>query len=113
MKAVVLAGGKGTRLAPYTKILPKPLLPIGDKPILEILIHQIKLTGISEVVLTVGHLSKLITSYFQDGSSLGVKIRYSHEEEPLGTAGPLSLRKRRTVLSSIPEDSRYCIKRPN
>lgn len=91
MKAVVLAGGKGTRLAPYTKILPKPLMPIGDKPILEILIHQIKLAGINKVVLTVGHLSKLIKSYFQDGSHLGVNISYSYEEEPLGTAGPLSL----------------------
>lgn len=91
MKAVVLAGGKGTRLAPYTKILPKPLMPIGDMPILEILLHQIKSAGITEVVLTVGHLSKLIKSYFQDGSDLGVKIKYSHEEEPLGTAGPLSL----------------------
>jgi len=91
MKAVVLAGGKGTRLAPYTHILPKPLMPIGDMPILEILIHQIKMAGIHEVVLTVGHLASLIQSYFEDGAKLGVKIRYSFEDRPLGTAGPLSL----------------------
>jgi NDP-sugar pyrophosphorylase family protein len=91
MKAVVLAGGKGTRLVPYTQILPKPLMPIGDMPILEILIHQIKMAGIHEVVLTVGHLASLIQSYFEDGSKLGVKIRYSIEDQPLGTAGPLSL----------------------
>jgi NDP-sugar pyrophosphorylase family protein len=91
MKVVVLAGGKGTRLAPYTTILPKPLMPIGDMPILEILIHQIKQTGIREVILTVGHLSHLIQSFFGDGSKLGIKIRYSLEDKPLGTAGPLSL----------------------
>ena len=93
MKAVVLAGGKGTRLAPYTTILPKPLMPIGDKPILEILIHQFKSAGIQEVILTVGHLSHLIQSFFQDGSNFGIKIKYSFENEPLGTAGPLSLIK--------------------
>jgi len=91
MKAVILAGGKGTRLAPYTNILPKPLMPIGEKPIMEILIHQIKRAGIHEVILTVGYLSQLIQSYFNDGSQLGVNLRYSYEREPLGTAGPLSL----------------------
>lgn len=91
MKAVVLAGGKGTRLAPYTKILPKPLMPIGDMPILEILLRQMKRAGIDEVVLTVGHLAELLRAFFQDGERLGLKIRYSYEESPLGTAGPLSL----------------------
>jgi NDP-sugar pyrophosphorylase family protein len=91
MKAVVLAGGKGTRLAPYTQILPKPLMPIGDMPILEVLIKQMKRHGITDIILTVGHLSHLLQSYFQDGSHYGVKIHYSREEEPLGTAGPLSL----------------------
>jgi NDP-mannose synthase len=91
MKAVVLAGGKGTRLAPYTKILPKPLMPIDDMPILEILLRQMKRAGIDEVVLTVGHLAELLRAFFQNGERLGLKIRYSYEERPLGTAGPLSL----------------------
>lgn len=91
MKAVVLAGGKGTRLAPYTKILPKPLMPISDMPILEVLIHQMKRFGIEEIILTVGHLSELLRSFFQDGSRFGVQISYSSEENPLGTAGPLAL----------------------
>lgn len=91
MKAVVLAGGKGTRLAPYTKVLPKPLMPIGDMPILEVLLRQMKRAGIDEVYLTVGHLAKLFCAFFQDGQDLGLKIRYSFEERPLGTAGPLSL----------------------
>jgi NDP-mannose synthase len=91
MKAVVLAGGKGTRLAPYTHILPKPLMPIDDMPILEILLRQMKRSGVDEVILTVGHLSHLLCSFFQDGSQFGLKIRYSFEECPLGTAGPLSL----------------------
>jgi NDP-sugar pyrophosphorylase family protein len=91
MKAVVLAGGKGTRLAPYTTILPKPLMPIGDMPILEILLRQMNRYGVDEVILTVGHLSHLMCAFFQDGRQFGVKIRYSFEECPLGTAGPLSL----------------------
>jgi NDP-sugar pyrophosphorylase family protein len=91
MKALVLAGGKGTRLAPYTKILPKPLMPIGDMPILEILLRQMQRAGIDEVVLTVGHLAGLLQAFFQDGSQLGLSISYSFEDRPLGTAGPLSL----------------------
>jgi len=91
MKAVVLAGGKGTRLAPYTQILPKPLLPIGDMPILEVMLKQMKRAGINDVVLTVGHLAKLLRTFFMDGQQWGMNISYSHEAEPLGTAGPLSL----------------------
>jgi NDP-sugar pyrophosphorylase family protein len=91
VKALVLAGGKGTRLAPYTKILPKPLMPIGDMPILEILLRQMQRAGIDEVVLTVGHLAGLLQAFFQDGSQLGLNISYSVEDRPLGTAGPLSL----------------------
>lgn len=93
MKAVVLAGGKGTRLAPYTYILPKPLMPIGDLPILEVLLRQMKRAGIDEVVLSVGHMAALLQAYFQDGSRWGVHIHYSYEETPLGTAGPLALLK--------------------
>jgi NDP-mannose synthase len=91
MKAVVLAGGKGTRLSPYTKILPKPLMPIGDMPILEVILLQMKEEGIRDVTLTVGHLSHLMEAFFQDGSSLGMRINYSFEEKPLGTAGPIAL----------------------
>jgi NDP-sugar pyrophosphorylase family protein len=91
MKAVLLAGGKGARLAPYTKILPKPLMPIGDMPILEILLRQMERYGIDEAILTVGHLSNLLCAFFQDGERLGLKISYSFEDQPLGTAGPLSL----------------------
>jgi NDP-mannose synthase len=91
MKAVILAGGKGTRLTPYTRILPKPLLPVGDMPILEILLRQMVRSGVKEAILTVGHLSELLRVFFQDGQKLGLKITYSHEDCPLGTAGPLSL----------------------
>jgi NDP-mannose synthase len=91
MKAVVLAGGKGTRLAPYTKILPKPLMPIGDMPILEVLIRQMKAAGVGEIVLTVGHMAGLLQAFFNNGSKFGIPISYSFEEQPLGTAGPLAL----------------------
>jgi len=91
MKAVVLAGGKGTRLAPYTAILPKPLMPIGDMPILEVILLQMKQAGIEHVVLTVGHLSELLRAFFKDGSQFGINITYSYEEHPLGTAGPIAL----------------------
>ncbi len=91
MKAVILAGGKGARLAPYTKILPKPLMPIGDMPILEILLRQLKRHGVDEVILAVGHLAQLLEVFFQGGERLGMKIHYSYEDQPLGTAGPLSL----------------------
>jgi NDP-sugar pyrophosphorylase family protein len=91
MKAVILAGGKGTRLAPYTTVFPKPLMPLGDKPILETIIKQLKMYGITEIILAVGYLSELIKAYFGDGNQFGLKIRYSKEEKPLGTAGPLSM----------------------
>jgi NDP-sugar pyrophosphorylase family protein len=91
MKAVVLAGGTGTRLAPYTRIIPKPMMPIGDKAILEIMLLQMRKAGISDVILTVGHLAGLMRAYFQDGTQFGMRISYSHEEKPLGTAGPLGL----------------------
>jgi NDP-mannose synthase len=90
MKAVVLAGGKGTRLAPYTRIFPKPMMPIGDKAILEILLYQMRRAGVDEVILTVGHLAGLMRAFFQDGSQLGLRITYSYEDHPLGTAGPLA-----------------------
>jgi NDP-sugar pyrophosphorylase family protein len=91
MKAVVLAGGKGARLAPYTTILPKPLMPIGDMPILEVMLLQMKEAGIDQVVLTVGHLSELLRAFFKDGGQFGIDITYSYEKCPLGTAGPIAL----------------------
>jgi NDP-sugar pyrophosphorylase family protein len=91
MKAVVLAGGKGTRLAPYTHIIPKPMMPIGDKAILEVMLYQMRRAGITDVILTVGHLAGLMRAFFRDGSHLGLNIRYSFEDHPLGTAGPLGL----------------------
>jgi NDP-sugar pyrophosphorylase family protein len=91
MKAVILAGGKGARLRPYTLVLPKPLMPISDMPILEVLLRQMKAAGVDHVILTVGHLAGLLQTFFQDGSRWGLKIDYSFEEHPLGTAGPLSL----------------------
>jgi NDP-sugar pyrophosphorylase family protein len=89
MKAVILAGGKGTRLAPYTVVFPKPLMPLGDVPILEIVVRQLHRDGFREVSLAVGHLAELIMAYFDNGSRFGVDIRYAREEQPLGTAGPL------------------------
>lgn len=91
MKAVVLAGGKGTRLAPYTKVIPKPLMPIGDMPIMEVLIRQMKQAGVEEVILTVGHMAELVKAFFQNGERFDLPISYSIEDFPLGTAGPLSL----------------------
>jgi NDP-sugar pyrophosphorylase family protein len=91
MKAVILAGGKGSRLAPYTQILPKPLMPIGDMPILEVILLRLKAAGIHDVVLTVGHLSELLHAFFGDGNQFGINITYSYEVCPLGTAGPIAL----------------------
>jgi NDP-mannose synthase len=91
MKAVVLAGGRGTRLAPYTHILPKPLMPIGEMPILEVLLRQMKRAGVEDVILTVGHLATLLRSYFGDGDQWNLHISYSYEDMPLGTAGPIAL----------------------
>ncbi len=91
MQAIILAGGKGTRLKPYTTIFPKPLMPIGDNPILEIIIRQLRTSGFDDIIFTVGHLKELIMAYFGDGSRWDVNISYSVENFPLGTAGPLKL----------------------
>lgn len=91
MQAVVLAGGKGTRLRPYTTILPKPLMPVDDMPILEIVIRQLKENGFTEIIMAVGYLAELLEAYFGDGSRWGVSIRYSRESFPMGTVGPLTL----------------------
>ena len=93
MKAVILAGGKGTRLAPYTTILPKPLLPVGEMPILEIIIRQLRSYGIKDIILCVGHLGSLLEAYFGSGKKWDVTITYSYESKPLGTATPMALIK--------------------
>jgi NDP-sugar pyrophosphorylase family protein len=90
MQAVILAGGKGRRLAPYTTVFPKPMMPVGERPIMEILIRQLEHYGCREIIIAVGHLAELIMAFFGRGEKLGVTIRYSIEEEPLGTAGPLA-----------------------
>ena len=89
-RAVILAGGKGTRLGPFTTILPKPLLPLGDRAILEIVVQQLRTHGFTELTLAVGYLAHLIEAVFGDGSSYGVAIDYHHERVRLGTAGPLA-----------------------
>ena len=89
MKAFILCGGQGTRLRPYTYTIPKPMLPLGRKPILEYVIRNLKANGITDIVLTVGYLKESIKSYFGDGSKLGVKITYSEEKDEQGTAGSL------------------------
>jgi NDP-sugar pyrophosphorylase family protein len=91
MQAVILAGGKGTRLRPYTVSIPKPLVPIGDIPILEVVLRQLRYYGFTEVILAVNHLAEIIMAVFGDGSKFGIRIRYSIEDQVLGTAGPLSL----------------------
>jgi len=91
MDAIILAGGKGTRLAPYTAIFPKPLMPIGDVPILDVVLRQLKGHGFTKIVMAVGYLAELLETYFGNGSKYGMDIQYSRETKPLGTAGPLSL----------------------
>lgn len=91
MRAVILAGGRGVRLAPVTQVIPKPLVPLGGKPILEIVIGQLKKHGFRHITLAVGYMADLIRAYFGDGGKFGVQIDYSFESEPLGTAGPLAL----------------------
>jgi NDP-sugar pyrophosphorylase family protein len=89
-RAVILAGGKGSRLGPYTTVLPKPLLPVGDRAILDVVVHQLRDCGFSELTLAVGYLAHLVRAVMGDGSKLGVNITYIEEDEPLGTVGPLA-----------------------
>jgi NDP-sugar pyrophosphorylase family protein len=90
-QAVILAGGKGRRLLPYTTVLPKPLMPVGEYPILEVILRQLERDGFSDVVICTGHLHELIRAYLAQSHHPGLSIRCTHEEEPLGTIGPLRL----------------------
>lgn len=96
-RAVILAGGKGTRLRPYTVVLPKPLMPIGEYPILEVIIRQLVNNGFTHVTLAVNHQAEIIKAFFADGARFDITIDYSLEEVPLGTMGPLKL------ISDLPE----------
>ena len=89
-RAIILAGGKGTRLSPYTTVLPKPLLPIGDRAILEVVVEQLRGYGFTHLTLAVGYLAHLVRAVMQDGTHHGVTIDYHEEEQPLGTVGALA-----------------------
>lgn len=91
MQAVILAGGKGKRLLPYTTVLPKPLMPIGDYPILEVVIRQLEHAGFSDIIISTGYLDALIRAYVEGRNVPSQQIRFSHETTPLGTIGPLHL----------------------
>jgi NDP-mannose synthase len=97
MEAVILAGGRGTRLKPYTTTLPKPLVPVGDDPILSIILGQLRQAGVRRVTLAVNHMAELIMSFFRSGERFGLEVRYSVEDKPLGTVGPLKL------IENLPE----------
>ena len=90
-RAIILAGGKGTRLRPYTTVLPKPLMPVGDRPVLDIVIRQLRHHGFDRVTIATGYLAELIEAFFRNGESYGLPIDYFREETPLGTVGALSL----------------------
>lgn len=90
-RAVILAGGKGTRLRPYTFVLPKPLMPIGEYPILEVVVRQLVKAGFDHITMAVNHQAELIRAFFGNGDKWGIRIDYSQENQPLGTMGPLSL----------------------
>ncbi|MEA2031800.1 MAG: sugar phosphate nucleotidyltransferase [candidate division Zixibacteria bacterium] len=97
MQAVILAGGEGKRLAPYTAEIPKPLVTVGDRPVIEILLHRLKKSGVRKSCIAVNHLSHLIIAALGDGSRLGMDLVYSYEEKPLSTVGPL------TLIDNLPE----------
>lgn len=97
-RAIILAGGQGTRLKPYTTLFPKALVPLEEMPVLELVLRQLKHYGFTEITLAVGHLCELIEAFFGNGSKLGISITYAREDKPLGTAGPLK------ALTDLPEN---------
>src|SRR6266498_4100727 len=90
-RAVILAGGRGNRLRPYAVVLPKPLMPIGDYPILEVIVRQLAQQGFSRITMAVNHQANLIQAFFGDGAQWGIGIDYSRESQPLSTVAPLAL----------------------
>ena len=98
LRAVILAGGKGTRLRPYTVVLPKPLMPVGDYPILEVIIKQLVPAGFNHITLAINHQAALFRTFFGDGEKWNANIDFSLEQEPLGTMGPLKL------INDLPDD---------
>lgn len=96
-RAVILAGGKGSRLRPYTVVMPKPLMPIGEYPILEVVLRQLINSGFDHITLAVNHQAEIIRAFFNDGAKWNIKIDYSYEDLPLGTMGPLK------QISDLPE----------
>jgi len=97
-RAIILAGGKGTRLRPYTVVLPKPLMPISEFPILEVIVRQLAKNRFNEITLAVNHQADIIKAYFGNGSKWNIDINYSLEEKPLSTMGPLKL------IENLPEN---------
>ena len=97
-RAIILAGGKGTRLRPYTIVLPKPLMPIGESPILEVIVKQLANHGFDHITMAVNHQAEIIQAFFGDGGKWGIKIDYSLEDKPLSTMGPLK------IISDLPDD---------
>src|SRR5688572_25666202 len=93
MKAVILAGGLGTRLRPFTQIIPKPLLPVGESSVLEIQILSLKRCGVTDIFIATNYMSDFVKAYIGDGKKYGVNVRFSHESIPLGTCGPVALLK--------------------
>jgi NDP-sugar pyrophosphorylase family protein len=98
MKAVIMAGGKGTRLKPYTTSIPKPLVPVGEKAIIEILLHSLKKHGVGEVFICLNHFARMIEAFLGNGERFGLKISYSLEDRPLSTVAPLKL------IRDLPDD---------
>ncbi len=101
MQAVILAGGLGSRLTPFTKVIPKPMLPVGDRSILEIQIDRLKTAGVTEIFFAANYKSDFLQSYFGDGSKFGVRLKYSIESKKLGTCGPLSLLREKIIQPFI------------
>lgn len=89
MKAVIMAGGRGSRLAPYTMVLPKPLMPLADRPVIDVVLRQLVRAGVEGVLISVGHLGSLLESWIRSEANYGIPISFLYEDEPLGTAGAL------------------------